>query len=69
MQSDTYTCPFSSSLTDRRDIFDHACNGGNGAAGTIPGATIPPTYGDTMLQLPDYTDMMPRYNLGSLTVG
>lgn len=69
MSTAGFTCPYqSSTIADPRAIFIHSCTAGTGA-GIIPSATVPPTFGDSLLQRADWTDTFPRYDLGILNVG
>ena len=71
MSTAGFTCPYqSSTLADLRAIFSHSCTAGSGTgAGVIPAATVPTTYGDSLLQRADLTDTYPRYNIGTRTAG
>ena len=66
IQTNAYTCLHNSAtpITDPRNIFP-SCTGGTWG-GTVPSATVPPTYGDSLLQLTDDSDALARHNLGTL---
>ena len=68
IQSNSYTCVFgTAATTDPRGIFQ-GCTGTPAYGATVPSATVPPTYGDSLLQLADDSDALARHNLGNLQV-